>query len=184
MRGRYVGDFFSGVGGVAAAVRRAVFQAREWERLQGENYDLCRPCVVRHIEQDCSRQKLIAAMLAPPCGSFSAINRFAYRSRADPWAAHAQHDSEYMTVSVREGNKCMRAALRRIRIFERHRIPWILEHPQSARSWWLPQLIALERRPHIEKIVLDQCQYGTPWRKPTALLCSRISSSGRLGRRC
>ena len=75
LRGRYVADFFSGCGGVARAVRRQGFQARERERLNGENFGLMRPCVLRHIEQEASQAKILAAMLAPPCGSFSGINR-------------------------------------------------------------------------------------------------------------
>ena len=93
-------DFFSGVGGVARSVRRMGFQAREWEMLNGDCYDLTRPCVLRHIEQDASKQKLLAAMLAPPCGSFSGINRFAHRSRNDPWASQVQHATPYMVESV------------------------------------------------------------------------------------
>ena len=177
-------DFFSGVGGVARGVRRVGFQAREWERLHGESYDLTRPCVLRQIEQDASKGKLLAAMLAPPCGSFSGINRFAHRSRNDPWASQVQHETAYMVESVAVGNKCMRAALRLIRILERHRIPWILEHPLTSRAWWLPAFAALRRKAHIDFVVLDQCQYGTPWKKSTALLCSRIDNIDRLSSRC
>ena len=184
MKGKYVADFFSGVGGVARGVRLLGFSAREWERLHGENFDLTRPSVLRSIEQDASRGRLLAAMLAPPCGSFSAINRFSGRSRSDPWAANVVHDTAYMTESVRVGNRCMRAALRIIRILERHRIPWILEHPLTSRAWWIPALEALKRQPHIQFLKLDQCQYGTPWRKATGLLASRIDCVERLSRRC
>ena len=184
LKGRYVADLFSGCGGVAKAVRRQGFQAREWERLQGENFDLTRPCVLRHIEQEASRSKIIAAMLAPPCGSFSGINRFAGRTRADPWASTFAHETPYMVESVRIGNACMRAALRLIRIFERHRVPWILEHPRTSRAWWLEAFNKLQRLPHVELLFLDQCQYGTPWKKSTALLCSRIDCQQRLTKRC
>ena len=184
MRGKYVADFFSGVGGVARAVRRMGFQAREWERLHGEKFDLTRPSVLRHIEQDATRGKLLGAMLAPPCGSFSAINRFSMRTRDDPWASRVQHDTPYMVESVRVGNACMRAALRIIRILERHKIPWILEHPLTSRAWWVPAFSSLRRKAHIEFVILDQCQLGTPWRKATGLLCSRIDNTARLAKRC
>ena len=184
MKGRYVADFFSGVGGVARSARRMGFQAREWEMLNGDCYDLTRPCVLRHIEQDASKQKLLAAMLAPLCGSFSGINRFAHRSHDDPWASQVQHASPYMVESVAAGNRCMRAALRIIRILERHKIPWIMEHPLTSRAWWLPGFAALRRQAHIEFVVLDQCMYGTPWKKATALLCSRIDNLNRISHRC
>ena len=90
MRGRYIGDFFSSSGGVSRQVRLMGFQAREWERLHGEHADLTRPYVLRKVEKDASRGKLMAAMLSPPCGSFSAINRFAGRSHADVWASNVE----------------------------------------------------------------------------------------------
>ena len=184
MKERYVADLFSGVGGVARHVRLLGFQAREWERQKGDCYDLTQPSVIRHLEQDASRKKLIAAMLALPCGSFSGINRFAGRSRRDPWASQYKHETPYMVESVAAGNRCMRAELRIIRILERHEIPWILEHPLTSRAWWLPAFDALRRKAHVEFIVFDQCMYGTPWKKATALLCSRIDNSARLSHRC
>ena len=78
----------------------------------------------------------------------------------------------------------MRAALRIIRILERHKIPWILEHPLTSRAWWIRAFGRLLEKEHIEFVVLDQCQYGTPWKKATGLLCSRIDSTARLGHRC
>ena len=91
-----------------------------------------------------------------------------------------------MTQSCREGNKCMRSALRLIRSLERHGIPWILEHPRTVRSWWLPELRKYVDKPHIELVHLDQCQYGRPWKKATSVLCSRIDPRNleRLSRRC
>ena len=147
---------------------------------------MTRPQVIRHIEQDAARKRIIAAMLAPPCGSFSAINRFSGRSRQDPWAAKFCHATEYMRLSVATGNRCMRAALQLIRIFEKHKVPWILEHPRTARSWWLPQLQRIASLAHVSTVYLEQCQFGTKWKKSTTLLCSGISDQNlvRLGKRC
>ena len=148
--------FVAGCGIFARAVRKSAFNAREWERLHGENFDLTRPIVLRRIEQDMARGKVLSALLAPPCGSFFVINRFFLRTRADPWAEHVVHGSEYMRHSCQVGNACMRAALRLIKSLERHRIPWILEHPRTARSWWLLELMKLLDKPHVELIYLDQ----------------------------
>ena len=104
------------------------------------------------------RGSFLSAMLAPPCGSFSAINRFAGRTHADVWANNASHKTAYMAESVRVGNKCMRAALRLIRVFKRHRVPWILGHPLTSRAWWIPALKRLRDLPHGNFLVLDQCR--------------------------
>ena len=158
MKGEYVADVFSGCGGVARAVRQSGVNAREWERLHNDHFDLSRLCVARQIEEDARRGKLIATMLAPPCGSFSAISRYAHQTRNDPWATSVTHETEYMRCSVAAGNKCMRAAFRLIRLLERHQVPWILEHPRSSRAWWIPTLVHLEQQSHITKTVLHQCQ--------------------------
>ena len=80
-------DFFAGSGGVARAARALGFSAREGELLQGENHDLTRPCVQRKIQFDIQKGLILAAMLAPPCSSFSqARDRTrVIRSRDHPW---------------------------------------------------------------------------------------------------
>lgn len=56
---------------MARAARHAGFSTREWELLHGPDGDLTHPAVLRKIEADCSHGRLLGAMLAPPCSSFS-----------------------------------------------------------------------------------------------------------------
>ncbi|CAK8986803.1 Uncharacterized protein SCF082_LOCUS707, partial [Durusdinium trenchii] len=71
VKGQYVADFFAGSGRVARAVRRAGFTCREWEILTGPDADLTRPAVLQSVKFDIDKGRIIAAMLAPPCSSFS-----------------------------------------------------------------------------------------------------------------
>ena len=89
MRGRYVADLFSGQGGVAKYVRQFGFEAKEWERTRSEDEDLTCPAVQRLLRQDAASGRLMAAMLAPPRGSFSSANASVHRTREDPWGSLA-----------------------------------------------------------------------------------------------
>ena len=168
-------DFFAGHGGVSRAARAAGFSAREWELLKGENHDLTRPVVLRKIQYDIKKGLIIAAMLAPPCSSFSpARDRTrVIRSRAFPWgiAGVPPHEVEKLEV----GNACILAALKIIKTLDRHGVPWVLENPHSSKMWYLPPLVDFQNSCHTTTIVTDFCQWGTRWRKRTRLLAGNIN---------
>ena len=105
-RGQYVADFFAGVGHVSRAVRRAGFSSREWEVLKGPDHDLTCPAVLKKIEQDISSSKIIAAMIATPCTSFSrARDRTrVIRSQTSPWGCNLDGASENDLRSLKMGN--------------------------------------------------------------------------------
>ena len=148
---------------------------REWELLKGENHDLTRPVVMQKIQYDIKKGLIIAAMLAPPCSSFSpARDRTrVIRSRAFPWgiAGVPPHEVEKLEV----GNACILAALKIIKALDRHGVPWVLENPHSSKMWYLPPLVDLQNSCHTTTIVTDFCQWGTRWRKRTRLLAGNIN---------
>ena len=176
LKGQYVADFFAGHGGVSRAVRKVGFTCREWEILKGPEHDLTHPCVVSKILADVSKCKIIAAMLAPPCSSFSpARDRTrVIRSKEYPWGLPDLPLPEQDKVAV--GNRCFRSALRIIKALDSHKIPWILENPHSSKCWYLPGLRRLAASAHVHTRVLDFCQYGTPWRKRIRFLLGNIDS--------
>ena len=169
-KGAYVADFFSGHGGVARAVRKLGFSTREWEIEHGTGSDLTRKPVLLKIRDDIFRGSVIAAMLAPPCTSFTrARDRTSIiRTSEQPWGLDGLDPVDAQKVHV--GNRCMRSALRIIFWLERMKVPWILEHPFSSKAWYLPRLRYLRRQPHIRAVATDFCQFNVPWQK----LCSRI----------
>lgn len=105
---------------VSRAARAAGFSAREWELLKGDNHDLTRPVVLQKIQYDIKKGLIIAAMLAPPCSSFSpARDRTrVIRSRAFPWgiAGVSPHEVEKLEI----GNACILAALKIIKTLDQH----------------------------------------------------------------
>ena len=158
-QGVYVAELFVGSGRVSQAVRKLGFQSREWELEKSEDYDLCRPVVRSHIKSDAKKGLLIAAMLAPPCSSFSiARDRTAViRTKAEPWGLPADRLSDKDKVKVEIGNKCFRAVRDLLKEFDTRKLPWILENPHSSKCWHLPFLKRLARHKHVQTVIVDFC---------------------------
>ena len=139
-RGRFFCDFFAGKGGVARAARDMGFNTREWELLHGENHDLTSLKVLSKVCQDIRQGKVLAAMFAPPCSSFSIARdrTMVIRTPQYPWGLPNLPPHEQLKVNV--GNACFRSAFKLIRLLDRFGLPWILENPHSSKCWYLPPL--------------------------------------------
>ena len=79
----------------------------------------------------------------------------------------------------------MRIALRFVGHCLRNGVPGILENPQTSRvshTAEVQRFLAAGAR----IVVLDQCRFGTKWRKSTSLLCCNLDSvdMASLERRC
>ena len=187
-KGQYVADLFAGVGGVAHQCRRLGYRAKEWEISRGVQFDLTRPMVLKAIRQDIDKQLVLAAMLAPPCSSFSVARdrTCVIRTRQHPWGLPSHLLTTADKTRVENGNKCFLAALKIISWLDQHHIPWILENPSSSKCWFLPPLQDLMAAPHCVTVLTDFCQFGTQWRKRTQLLCGNLDSQdvARLERLC
>ena len=161
--GSHVSDIFSGKGGVSKPVRELGFSSHKWELMHGAQSDLCQKAVRCQLNQDCSQNLVIGAMLAPPCGSSSvARDRTAVmRTKSFPWGLPPYLLSDTDCEKVAVGNRCFRAAIDLIRTFNRFNIPWILENPHSSKCWNIPFLQSVVEHAALETFVVDFCQYGT-----------------------
>ena len=140
--GCYCLDLFSGVGGVARQCRALGYVCKEWDISWGKQFDLTDVAVRSRIKQDIAQGKVLAAMLAPPCSSFSrARDRTrVIRTARFPWGLPSRFLSDAESASITLGNKCFRAAIDLIQCLDKHRVPWILENPSTSKCWWLPPL--------------------------------------------
>ena len=126
--------------------------------------------------------KVLAAMLAPPCATFSVAHRTAWalRSREFPWGlpniSHSQREL------LEPGNRTARACITIMKRLVFSSIPFILEQPVGSTLRFLPQIIALVASHPLlfHEIVLDQCAFGAPYQKKTWLLCFRLDDTARL----
>ena len=115
-------DLFAGAGGVARKVRAQGFLAREWEKLHCEEEDLTRPCVLKHLRQECRKGRILAAMLAPPCKSMSCARdrTKVIRDRDHPWGRPGLTPDENQQIDI--ANTCWRAAITIIKMLHSHKI--------------------------------------------------------------
>ena len=185
-QGEFVADLFSGSGAVSAACHRLGLAARQWEVEKGAEYDLTAPFVKRQLRKQVSDGRVIVGVLAPPCASFSTLQnlRGPVRSPAQPWGL-ANLDSKKQQ-RIEQGNKAARAALYYLGVFLRGGVPAVLEHPASSMLWQTPEVSQLLQDHRVCSVVLDQCQYGGPFRKRTRLMfihCDRLDVEG-LGKLC
>ena len=113
--------------------------------------------------------------LGPPCTTFSLARCPRLRSLASPWGFDA------LDLDTAECNLHMHQALALFLSQKTSGEEAVLETPWGASSrklpWWR-RCTALGR-----EIRVDQCRYGVPYMKPTALLCTS-SAFGGMGRRC
>jgi hypothetical protein len=89
-------------------------------------------------------------------------------------------------IVVREGNQCLQATIRIILCLHRHKLPWILENPQTSRIWYVTALQNLDEDPRVQTYVTDFCRYGAKWRKRTRFMlgnCDNLDAQ-RLNRKC
>ena len=125
-------EFFAGSGGTAAAVRSQGFCAKEWDVLHGPDGDLTRPAVRAQIRRDARDALLIAALFAPPCGTFSTARdrSGAIRSRQFPWGIPDAAEVDQIKIDM--SNECWLATIELVRYFHKLKIPGVLENPHSS----------------------------------------------------
>ena len=112
-------------------------------------------------------------MFAPPCSTCSRALRQPMRSYKHIYGLPDLSAKNQIKVS--NANKCYLATARLVRSLHRKGRPWIIENPHTSFMWWMPEIYNLQWLPRVHPYVIDQCMYGTPWRKRTLLLCGNIS---------
>ena len=171
---------------MSAGAHRLGLAARSWEVSDGPHYDLSRPMVKQRIRSEAQCGNIICTMLAPPCGSFSSLQFLNERLRdaSFPWGLPRL--SARAEARVQEGNRTAFAALYYFRLCMRLSIPVCLEHPFRSWLWSCPEVQALLVRKGVESVIVDQCQFGSSFRKRTRLMfhgCDSLDVSS-LNRLC
>ena len=143
---------------------------------EGAEFDLTAAATQRRLRQDIAAGRLVAAMLAPPCGSFGPAGnrRKPLHSQEFPWGKPSRQLTEREQERVALGNRTLEAALRIIRALQRARVPWIFEHPHSSYAFKTPEMQEILAAPTVHTRVLDQCRFGAKWRKRTRLVCGNL----------
>jgi hypothetical protein len=180
MRGDLFLDIFGGTAGVAKAVSLKGPAAYVFDLIY--SFDILKPRNLNALLTLIASGRVRGVCLASPCETFSAARR-APRWSSYPSALRSkEHISGLSGLTEREqflceqGNKLMIATARIARACLKHDIPWILENPLSSLLWCAPPISRLLGHPSVQQTIVHQCQYGTPWKKPTRLYLGGLSA--------
>ena len=163
-------DLFSGAGGITRACTALGFKALSFDLNHGPSGDLTSRKVLRKVVQAIKRQRTKGVVMGPPCTTFSCARdrNSKIRSRRCPWGLPGLTPRLEQQVAV--GNRLAKAALVVLRACLRSKTPCVCENPATSRLFLLPEMRRIMSLPQAQYHVVDMCQYGASWRKPTGLL--------------
>lgn len=72
------------------------------------------------------------------------------------------------------GNRLARAVLRVIRACQKHRVPWLVDNPNSSYLWATSEFRRLLKIRGVDESRLDMCAFGRPWKKRTRILSAHV----------
>ena len=159
-------ELFSGAGPVSGQLRSMGYTCLAID-LDSTGIDLTQPSVIallcRWIELPC----VLGVFIAFPCSTWS-------RARTDPirfaWCIDGRPDLSGIDLRrARFGNLTLRATRCFIRACLRSQTPCLAENPVNSMAWMQPGLKRLINHRFCHLHTLDQCQYGTSWRKRTRI---------------
>jgi len=171
-------ELFSGTGHFSSAWRRGHktkhIDILELDLCHGEHNDLMLPKVRHKIAGWISNQLVCCVWMGTPCSSWS-------RARDRPGLAPPLRSNQCLmglpnlkphdAKKVHVGNVLMKASAYILHLCSRHAVPAAIENPSTSRIWLARPLVQAQRWQAAREILLDFCQYGTPWRKRTKILC-------------
>jgi len=143
--------------------------------------------VKANVNRLCSRirkKEFSAVCIATACTSFSLAQNWngKHRSLEQPLGLPGLTGKKL--DSVRLGNALARATAKVIAAPDAAGIPWLLENPSASYLWWQPCLQKYRDDQRVHRLCLDQCQYGTKYRKRTGLWTTAHRGVEELSKRC
>ena len=135
------------------------------------SHDLVAAGAQRRILGWIESNRCIAVWLGTPCNTFSRVRDRRpgpppLRSDSEPCGLSSLGGGDL--VKVRMANRLANWSARVLETCLRLQRPAVLENPASSRLWLLPSMRRLVNKLGVS--IVDQCSYGTPWRKRTGLL--------------
>jgi len=171
-------EVFSGSGVLTAAWRAAGLSVAEpFDLANGADQDFMTNSELRRW---LSSDSVSFVWFAPPCTTYSMARTTApvsrKRSQGNPFAPPDDLDGV-------EADRLMARLARCCLALHRRGVRFVIEHPWTAVSWYLPCMGALLSEPGISVHRVDYCCYGTKYQKPTCLM-TNVGSFVHLRARC
>ena len=166
-------EIYSGTARLSASMLKAGFSVGP--PIELPEWDMGDESLFRFLVSLCRAGRISLCWLGPPCTTFSLARHPKGRSVCAPWGL------DVLDYDTAVGNFHMRLSLFIFVCQLSCGNEAIVETPWSAFSRKLPWWKACAAQG--TELRVDQCRYGTPYLKPTGLLCSS-AAFGPLGRRC
>ena len=178
-------DLFSGSSVIGSKLRsRTRLSGISFDVSHGEWFDLGRRVVI-NTDVGWIRTGFVAALwCACPCSTWSIARRPMISSQQELLGMASALADVNLCRLLEAGNATMKASVEVAHACLRARIPSIFENPHSSLAWKTKAWQALAEMSDVQQVVLDQCRFGTPWRKRTRLQLLHVSNPGLLDRRC
>ena len=183
-------DLFGGTGSVSRAWRRMGHGSVLIDVSAHESLNINDVRLQRIILGWIRSRRVHMVFLAPPCSSWSRARRGPPGGRM-PQALRSKQSvmgladlNEKDQNRVRVGNQTMRFSVRVLRECAKQGLPAGLENPLTSWFFEAPPVRSLRAAPWSAEVVLDQCQFHQPWRKPTRLVFVQANHLERLAKRC
>ena len=186
-------EVFSGRGRLADKIREMFHDvvAIEIDIVdKGGRRDLIKKEIYREVMELARHPDCLGVWFGFPCGTFSAARR--YDGGPPPLRGHAGKSIwglDTLTgtdrVRVNKANALLRRMHEMMRELMRYGRPFYLENPLRSKLWCHPYIKKWVRHDLTTTVILDYCQFGEAWVKPTQILAfNNAGFNGKLARRC
>ena len=176
-------ELFSGSARVARRLKKiSKHGAIAFDIRNGLHFDLTNRTVQQMIFGWVKSGRVLGILAAFPCTTWSNARRPALRTPAALRGLSHMLEDPRTRAQIEAGNRTLDFAAKLGRLCERHGCLLVLENPSTSLAWQEPQLVRLAEKATVH--ILDQCQYGAPFRKRTRLLVLNGHPEAALERRC
>ena len=182
-------ELYAGKKVVTRAIKRLGFACLAFEIDDGLEFNLINPIVHRLILGWLSSGCIAGVFLGTQCSSWSRARRGPIGTAWGPLRSLA-HIAGLPGLApgcqkkVDIGNQQVKFTAHIIRSCIRYNIPCMLENPLTSMMWAAPSISRGMRAPSCEAYSLDQCQYGTRWKKATQVFSWCCGHANNLSRSC
>ena len=175
--GKYFLELFAGSASLSKALKQHGIRSIAYDVRYGRSADLLNPHVIWKVYSMVNSKHCLGVWFGCPVSTLSRAPR-----SDDSGPTPLRGDTEKLRWGlpglkgenrerVETANRLIRMILRLCRHCLRIGVPFYLENPLNSRLWDFRSIKALAASPFVTASRYDFCQFGTPWRKATKLLC-------------
>ena len=179
-------DLFSGARGFAKSFSRtATSWAICFDLKHHASENLLDADLQELLLQLISKGFFLAMSCSPVCASFSTAITPPWRTLAYPAGRPDLTAEQHAKVEI--GQAQLQFTLRLVRACLQHRLVFWVENPATSWFWKQEKSLSCEKileEPEVDFLIVDQCRFGTPWRKKTKFLTNSHLAGQRAGCQC